>query len=205
MLTCRREVVHPDGGRGLPVGEEVGGHVALALDLDFATALELVGVGLEHLEDVLRALRLVRHPRRVHPARHVDRVAPDVVLRLARPDNPRHHGPEVHPHPQHEVVVAVLVEAGELLPHGEDVLGQLHDGGEGGGAPVLGVLLDTQLGDEADGGHVRAAHRLDLVHGTEPLVSEKLVKVNNYFIEKPGNADDVNASAGAEPLNCIIT
>ena len=90
----------------------------------------------------------------------------------------------------------MLVEAGELLPHGEYVLGQLHDGGEGGGAPVLGVLLDPQLGDEADGGHVGAANRLDLVHGTEPLVSEKLVKVHNYFIEQPGNADDVTASDG---------
>lgn len=39
----------------------------------------------------------VRHTGAVHAAGHVHRVAPDVVLRLARPDHPGHHGPDIEP------------------------------------------------------------------------------------------------------------
>ena len=164
------KVVNPHG-RGRPAAsEEVGGHFTFTLHLHFSPTLKLVRAVLEDLVHVLGDLGVVGQPGGVHPAGHVDGVAPDVVLRLPRPDDPRHHRPNVHPDPEHEVVVAVLVEAGQLLPHGEDVLGELDDGSDGARATVVHLIEDPQLRDEADGGHVGAAHRLDFVHCTKSLV-----------------------------------
>ena len=128
---------------------------------------------------------MVGKPSGVHPAGHVNSVAPDVVLRLPCPDDPSHHGADVHANPEHEVVVAVLVEAGQLLPHGEDVLSELNDGGDGTGAAVIHLVENSQLGNEADSGHVSAANSFDFIHCTEPFVAKELIKVDNNFIEKP--------------------
>lgn len=37
----------------------------------------------------------LRYPGAVHAARHVHRVAPDIVLRLPRPDHPGNHRADV--------------------------------------------------------------------------------------------------------------
>ena len=42
-------------------------------------------------------LDVVRQARGVHPAGHIDGVAPNVVLGLAGPDHPGHHRTDVHP------------------------------------------------------------------------------------------------------------
>ena len=70
-------------------------------------------------------LRVIGQPRGVHPAGHADRVAPDVVLRLPRPDDPGHDGAGVDAHAQHEVVVRVLVDVAQFVSHAEHELDQL--------------------------------------------------------------------------------
>ena len=181
----RHKVVNSHGGGCPATREEVCGHFTFSLHLHFAPALELVGAVLEDLVHVLSDLGVVGQPGGVHPAGHVDCVAPDVVLRLPGPDDPGHHGADVHPDPEHEVVVAVLVEAGQLLPHGEDVLRELDDCRDGGLATVIHLVQNSQLRNEADGGHVGTAHSLDFIHCSESLVSEEFIKVNNNLIEKP--------------------
>ena len=44
----------------------------------------------------------------LHPARHVDGVAPDVVLRLAAAHHARHHRAPRHAHPQREVLLMLF-------------------------------------------------------------------------------------------------
>jgi hypothetical protein len=59
----------------------------------------------------------------VHPARHVHRVAPDVVLRLLGPDDAGHDGPHIDADSDFEVVKRVLVDVVELLTYSQRVLG----------------------------------------------------------------------------------
>ena len=54
-------------------------------------------------------------PSAIHPAGHVDGVAPDVVLRLLGPDDAGHYGTDVDADPDLEVVEGVLVDVVELL------------------------------------------------------------------------------------------
>ena len=131
---------------------------------------------------------MIRQPRRVHPARHVHCVAPYVVLGFARPDNAGHHGAEIHPHAQHEVVVAVLIQVGQLLAQGKHELGQLGHRGIGAHAAVLTLIGHAQLGHKADSRHVGAADGLDLVDGTKAFLAQQLVIVSNNFVQEPGNS-----------------
>ena len=68
-------------------------------------------------------LNFAHHTGRVHPTGHVDRVAPDVVLRFLGADDPGHDGPDVDADPDLEVVEGVLVDIVELLADAERVLG----------------------------------------------------------------------------------
>ena len=94
---------------------------------------------------LLRALRLARHPRPVHPAGHVHGVAPDVVLRLPRADHPGHHGTHVQADPQHERVVGVLVDALQLLAQPENKLDELREKRLGAEAAVILLVRDPVL------------------------------------------------------------
>lgn len=71
---------------------------------------------------VMTNLCVVGQTGGVHATRNVYGVAPDVVLRLPRPDHPRHHGSYVQSYSQHEVVVAVVVDTHQLVPHGKHKL-----------------------------------------------------------------------------------
>ena len=52
------EVVHPDCRGRPPRGQEVRGHLALALDLDLPATLELVAVAAQDVVDFLGALEI---------------------------------------------------------------------------------------------------------------------------------------------------
>ncbi len=68
---------------------------------------------------------MIWQPCRVHSTCNIDRVSPDVVLRLSGPDDTGDDGPDVDPDPDHEVVVRVVVDVLQLLAHAEHVLDQL--------------------------------------------------------------------------------
>ena len=118
---------------------------------------------------------MIRQPRRVHPAGHVDRVAPDVVLRLPCPDDSGNYRPDVDPDPDHEVVVGVVVDVLKLLTHAEDVLHKLGDVVDRTETSVLIVIQDLVLGDESNCCHVSRSDRLDLVKSTEPIFTDQLI------------------------------
>lgn len=54
-------------------------------------------------------LDFITNARAVHPTGHVDGVSPDVVLWLPGPYNARHHGANVNPNPDPEVIERVFV------------------------------------------------------------------------------------------------
>ena len=63
------------------------------------------------------------HPGGVHPAGHIDGIAPDVILRLLGPDDPSHDGAHVDPDPDLEVVEGMFVDVVELVPDPQSVHG----------------------------------------------------------------------------------
>ena len=119
-------------------------------------------------------LRVIRQPGGVHPAGHVDRVAPDVVLRLPGADDSGHDGADVDADPDREAVVGVVVDVLQLLPHPEDVLDELGHVVDRAEAAVLVVVQNFVLGDEADGCHVGRSDGLDLVKSSEPILADQL-------------------------------
>jgi hypothetical protein len=60
----------------------------------------------------------------LHPGRHIDRVAPDVILRLGLADHARHHWTNIDTDSQLELVEAVAVYRVQNLHHGEGEVGQ---------------------------------------------------------------------------------
>jgi hypothetical protein len=68
---------------------------------------------------------MIWQPCRVHTTGHVNGVAPDVVLRLPGADDACHDRPDVDAHPDHEVVVGVVVDVLQLLAHPENILHKL--------------------------------------------------------------------------------
>ncbi len=189
-LLSGSDIVHPNCGGRSSICQEVCRHLALPLDLDLPAAVELIGLGvLQDVEHVLRDLGEVRHPRRVHPGGHVDRVAPDVVLRFPCAYDPGHHGADVHANPEGEAVVRVLVDDGQLVPHAEDVLGELGDVVDGAEAAVLALVENLVLGDEADGGHVGGPDGLDLVEGAESVVADEIIEVGDDLVQEPQALD----------------
>ena len=76
------QVVHPHGGGSSATSQEECGHLTLPLHLHLASTLELVMTVLEHIVDILRDLGMVGQTRGVHPAGHIDCVAPDIILWL---------------------------------------------------------------------------------------------------------------------------
>ena len=105
----------------------------------------------------------------VHATGDVDGVAPDVVLGLAGADDAGDDGSDVHADADGEVVVRVLVDAEQLLFHGEDELDERGQVEGGGGVGV--VVADAHLRHETDGRHVRRAHRFDLVDRPESVLA----------------------------------
>ena len=111
---------------------------------------------------LLGALNVVGQPGRVHPRGDIDRIAPDVVLRLAGANDARHHRAHVQAHSQHEIVVGVVVDLRQPFPHLKDHLHQTgHAVGGVGGVPFRNAVL----GNETNRSHKAAAHRLDLLDG----------------------------------------
>ncbi|CAD0193792.1 unnamed protein product [Chrysodeixis includens] len=84
--------------------EEEGDHVALALDVHRPAAAQLVAARRQDVIHLLRHLNVVQQPGRVHARGDVDRVAPDVVLRLAGADHAGHHWPNVDANSDPETV-----------------------------------------------------------------------------------------------------
>ena len=72
--------------------DEVGGQVALALDVRHAPALAGVAGVHEDLGGLLGDLDAAHDPAGVHAGRHVHGVAPDVVLGLLGAHDARDHG-----------------------------------------------------------------------------------------------------------------
>ena len=62
-------------------------------------------------------------PGGVHPAGHIDGIAPDVILRLLGSDDPGHNGAHVDPDPDLEVVEGMFVDVVELVPDPQGVHG----------------------------------------------------------------------------------
>lgn len=117
---------------------------------------------LKQLMHLLSALNVVGQPGGVHPRGDIDRIAPDVVLWLASANDACHHRAHVQAHSQHEVIVGVVVDLRQALPHLKDHLHQTGHAVGGVGGVALGNAV---LGNEADGRHEAAAHRFDLLNG----------------------------------------
>jgi len=71
--------------------------------------------------------------------------------------------------------------------------GNTNGGHEERGRGVVVVVGDAQIGDEADGGHVRRADRLDLVDSAESLLSQQLVKVGDDLVQQAQALDALNS------------
>ena len=71
-------------------------------------------------------LNLSHLPGALHPGRHVDRIAPDVVLRLLRAHHPGHHATLVQPGAELEPLEAVAVD---VLQEGAKLNEELHQDG----------------------------------------------------------------------------
>ena len=165
---------------GFPSHQKVRRHFPFSLHFNFAPAFEIVTVAAQNVVHFLGALRLIRQPRRVHPRGHVDRVAPNIVLRLPGANHAGHDGADIHADPQHEVVVAVLVDGVEFVPHAEDEFDELGEVSDGADAAVFALGHNLVLGDEAHGGHVRGADGLDLVDGPVALFADQLMKQERF-------------------------
>ena len=112
---CRWPVrVHAASGNRRPVRRYVL-QPPFALDLDLAAGLEVIR-GAKALVHGLRDLDPTRKPARLHPARGVHRVAPQVVDELAPADDSRDHRSALHPDSNPEVDVQCLAQPAELAP-----------------------------------------------------------------------------------------
>jgi hypothetical protein len=98
-------------------------HRALALHIDAAPARERVGrVVLDDIVHLLRHLNVVQHARRVHAARDIHGITPDVILRFAGPDHAGHYRAHVDADSHAKVVERVLVDVDDLLEQLERVI-----------------------------------------------------------------------------------
>lgn len=113
--------------------------------------------------NLLGALNVVGQTGRVHPRGNINRVAPNVVLRLSGADDARHNRAHVQADAEHKVVVGVDVNLVEAFSHLKD---HLHKAGHTVGRVGGLTLWNSVLGNEANGGHKAAAHRFDLLNGT---------------------------------------
>jgi len=116
----------------------------------------------------------------------------DVVLRIAGANDAGHHQPDVHAHPEGEVVVRVLVDAEQLLLLDEN---ESYQGGHSGqleGGRHVGVrlyLVDPHVRHQTDGGHLSRADRFDLVNRAKSLLAQQLVKVGDDLVQEPQALD----------------
>jgi hypothetical protein len=141
------------------------------------------------------------YPSGIHPGRHVDSVAPNIIERLLFPDNPSHHFAVANSlkkikyfclialqeflvfiltNSEAEILKSVLVECLEDGHHSSGEIGQ-HDG-------VVGVVVRAArrragrerggrvpaAGLQAAGGHVRVAGHFDFLHSLKLAVKEEL-------------------------------
>ena len=111
------------------LADPVGGEGPLALHQDVAP--EDAGVSRQTEDGVphqLRGLYPAHLPGGLHPAGHVDGVAPDVVLRLAAPHHARHHGAAGQTDPQGEHLTqetSVVNMSGSLIINLSSIM--IHD------------------------------------------------------------------------------
>src|SRR5919204_318880 len=106
------------GVRDALTDQEPRSHWALSLHLDRPAwlALELV------VDELVGRVAEVDAPRRavrLHPARRVHRVAPDVEHELAQADDPTNAGPAVHAKPEIDPVLTRRAELIEVRTHVE--------------------------------------------------------------------------------------
>ena len=71
---------------------------------------ELFNLNTKKVNLETKYLDMSQQTSRVHPARLVDGVSPDVKHRFCRPDDPADQGPHRHADTEHEVVERVLVD-----------------------------------------------------------------------------------------------
>uniref|UniRef100_A0A182J3C9 Uncharacterized protein n=1 Tax=Anopheles atroparvus TaxID=41427 RepID=A0A182J3C9_ANOAO len=149
-------------------------HVVLTLDVHAAAPLEVVALA-EHRYAVAADLDSAGHAGRVHAARDVHRVAPDVVVQLAGADHAGRHVAEVVADAHDQVELEqVAVERFHHLLHGEGEVEQR--------VQVL-VVLTPAARVETGRGHERAADRLDLLHAAELGPGEQLVEVADQLVQ----------------------
>ena len=76
---------------------------------------ELFNLNTKKVNLEIKYLDMSQQTSRVHPARLVDGVSPDVKHWFCCPDDPADQGPHRYPDPEHEVVERVLVDVIQLV------------------------------------------------------------------------------------------
>src|SRR6266571_6474494 len=135
----------PRAHRGLP----------LHLDRPARLALELVA---DELVGRVAQVDSPRHAVRLHPARRVHRIAPDIEHELPQADDPGHAGPAVHTDPE---VDAVFARRAELVEVGANTQGHA-------GHRLRVIRAPSQYSRDA---HVVVADGADFLHAV-PLREE---------------------------------
>ena len=130
---------------------EVRGQRPLALDVH-RPALDKPRLVRQHRVRLHADLRAPGDPGALHAGGHVHCVSPQVVRKLALPDDPRHHRPHVHAHPHAHTPPLQGAPRGDAVQPVRD--GQ-HAGERRGRG--RGVVREPD-------GHVAVPDRLDLLH-----------------------------------------
>src|SRR6516165_7155833 len=98
--------------------QQIGLHLLVSLNLDGAAPLENEALGKPH-EASMGHLDLIRNAARFHGACGINGIAPDIIGKFVRPDDPRHNIAAVKTDPDLEVLVILLGDFTDCVPHGE--------------------------------------------------------------------------------------
>lgn len=140
--------------------QKVGHELTFALNINETSFVEPAAELAENFFTFFNHLYLAGLSSTFHPAGHIDGVPPDIIVRLARPNDSSYDRPVVDTYPEYKIVERLFVDLFDDVLQGEGKVHKFLEMGPLDSVPVC-INLWCPSEDHPAGRHVGGPHSFD--------------------------------------------